>query len=155
MYGPVYSRSLRITLPRKLRKPQVSKTEVNCACKWLLLVCAPQQLPGEEQFDPYMPAMIKSETILYHFLQNELYESDIWLFQMLTAKLIASLGIWFRPSFYRDLPVILPFAIRDPSARKSNNKSREEWGAPNQFGLFRDDNSLIKNIENVPESVRV
>ncbi|MBL8019716.1 MAG: hypothetical protein JNM27_08640 [Leptospirales bacterium] len=66
---------------------------------------------------------------------------------MLAAKLVAALGIWFHPDTYAATPVLIPFAIRDAKARKSNNPNGvEEWGSPNSFGYFRDDNSLVKNL---------
>jgi hypothetical protein len=73
-------------------------------------------------------------------------QKDIWLFQMLAARLITSLGIWFSPSLYSTFPILVPFAVRDPHAR--GNKTRDlpdQWGSPNKDGLFRDDNSLVKN----------
>lgn len=84
--------------------------------------------------------------ILYHYLQKDLFESDIWLFQMLSSKLVASLGIWLHPEYYKELPVLLPYVVRDSSCRKSVNKLKEEWGAPDELGFLRDDNSLIKGL---------
>ena len=90
---------------------------------------------------------IDGDNILYHYLQKDLLESDVWLFQMLVAKLVAELGIWFSPQLYAQLPIILPFAVRDPSCRRKASKSNEEeWGSPDSLGYFRDDNSLIKNL---------
>ena len=38
--------------------------------------------------------------ILYHYLQKELLTSDVWLFQMLAARLVTGLGIWIHPDTY-------------------------------------------------------
>lgn len=89
---------------------------------------------------------IDGNNILYHFLQKDLFETDIWLFQMLSARLVASLGIWFHPKLYQQMPVLLPFAIRDPSCRKRKENEEESWGTPDEMGYLRDDNSLIKGL---------
>ncbi len=36
---------------------------------------------------------VDGEHVLYHYLQKDLRERDVWLFQMLTARLMAELGI--------------------------------------------------------------
>lgn len=95
---------------------------------------------------------VDGDNVLYHYLQKDLYENDIWLFQMLSARLVASLGIWFRPTFYQRLPVILPFAVRDPNCRPRRPGMPDEWGSPDAHGYFRDDNSLIKSL---PRSLRI
>jgi hypothetical protein len=90
---------------------------------------------------------VDATRLFYHYLQKELLESDIWLFQMLTARLVTSLGIWLHPSIYGRLPVVVPYAARDPGSR--GNKAAgipDSWGAPNKAGVFRDDNSLIKGL---------
>ena len=89
---------------------------------------------------------INGNNILYHFLQKDLFETDIWLFQMLSARLVANLGIWFHPRLYQQMPVLLPFAVRDPSCRKRKENEEESWGSPDEMGYLRDDNSLIKGL---------
>lgn len=90
---------------------------------------------------------LNGENILYHYLQKDLLSKDVWLFQMLAARLVSSLGIWFHPSIYKQIPVLLPFARRDSTCRKNCNKERiEQWGSPDENGYFHDDNSLIKGI---------
>jgi hypothetical protein len=85
--------------------------------------------------------------VLYHFLQKGLLHEDVWLFQMLTARLVVSLGIWFPLRTYSTMPLLTPHAVRDNSCRKDVKAGRPEaWGSPNSEGYFRDDNSLIKNI---------
>lgn len=89
---------------------------------------------------------IDGRSILYHYLQKDLFESDIWLFQMLCARLVAGLGIWLHPELYRRMPIILPFALRDPSCRRRKEGDIESWGSPTENGYLRDDNSLVKAI---------
>jgi hypothetical protein len=36
------------------------------------------------------PREIDGNDVLYHFLQKELLQQDVWLFQMLTARLVTS-----------------------------------------------------------------
>lgn len=95
---------------------------------------------------------INGENILYHYLQKDLFKSDIWLFQMLCARLVAGLGIWLHPSIYEKMPTLLPFAVRDPSCRKRKEGDVEAWGAPSENGYLRDDNTLVKAI---PKSMLV
>jgi hypothetical protein len=93
------------------------------------------------------PKELSAERLFYHYLQKELLESDIWLFQMLTARLVVALGVWLHPTIYEQLPLLVPYAVRDPACR--GNKARgvpDEWGAPDARGYFRDDNSLIKGL---------
>lgn len=90
---------------------------------------------------------LDASRLFYHYLQKELLQNDIWLFQMLTARLVAALGIWLDPRIYERLPIVVPYALRDPTSR--GNKARglpDIWGAPDEAGLFRDDNSLIKGL---------
>jgi hypothetical protein len=66
---------------------------------------------------------------------------------MLTAKLIAGLGIWLDPEVYRQYPLLRPYAVRDPDSRGSPTRGiPDQWGTPDPSGLFRDDNSLVKRM---------
>lgn len=100
-----------------------------------------------------VPQQINGNRLFYHFLQKELFERDVWLFQMFTTRLVVALGIWLHPSIYRDLPLLVPYAVRDPHSR-GNKKLRlaDSWGSPNAQGYFRDDNSLVKRV---PSTLRV
>lgn len=51
------------------------------------------------------------------------------------------------PEVYRHLPVMTPFALRDPQSRGDRRRQiPDQWGSPNADGFFRDDNSLIKGL---------
>ena len=89
---------------------------------------------------------IDGNHLLYHYLEKDLREGDIWLFQMLAARLFTSLGIWFPPALYSRIPILIPFAVRDPSCRPARSGGPDQWGCPNQLGYFRDDNSLVKGL---------
>jgi hypothetical protein len=95
---------------------------------------------------------IDGNHILYHYLQKELFETDIWLFQMLSSRLVANLGIWFHPDYYQKIPILLPFVVRDPSCRRRKKDDIEAWGSPNEMGYLRDDNSLVKGL---PKSLNI
>jgi hypothetical protein len=85
--------------------------------------------------------------VLYHYLQKELQRTDYWLFQMFVARIVTTLGIWFSPETFRRLPVLVPYAVRDPQCRGSKAAGRpDEWGSPDAAGYFRDDNSLVKGL---------
>jgi hypothetical protein len=101
---------------------------------------------GEDRQVP-PPKSLDADRLFYHYLQRELQTSDIWLFQMLTARLVVALGVWIHPSIYEQLPIMVPYAVRDPKCR--GNKAAgipDAWGSPDGSGLFRDDNSLVKGL---------
>jgi hypothetical protein len=95
---------------------------------------------------------IDGNHVLYHYMEKELRDRDIWLFQMLAARLLTSLAIWFNPATYVLCPILLPFVVRDPTCRKRKTTDVEAWGSPNAAGYFRDDNTLIKAL---PRQLRV
>ncbi|MCJ2670525.1 MAG: hypothetical protein LN416_08465 [Candidatus Thermoplasmatota archaeon] len=99
-----------------------------------------------------MKRKVDGRHVLYHYLQKELQSDDVWLFQMLASRLVASLGVWFRPSLYKRMPILVPYAVRDPTCRPRKPHEKEEWGSPDPRGYFRDDNTLIKRI---PASLRI
>ena len=91
---------------------------------------------------------VDGTTILYHYLQKSLQNDDVWLYQNLVAKLITSLGVWIPPSIYAHLPIALPYVVRDHTCRKRKPGQIDQWSSPNEHGFLRDDNSLIKNLNN-------
>lgn len=93
-----------------------------------------------------MSAKNNGEDILYHFFQKQLMAKDPDFAKSFIKQAINALGIWIPPDFYQKLPVILPFAVRDPSCRRNKVTGEDEWAAPNEKGLLRDDNSLVKGI---------
>ena len=93
-------------------------------------------------------AMIKKnngEDILYHFIQKRLMQRDPKLAKTFIKHAINALSIWFHPTFYQTIPIILPFVVRDSSCRKNKQTGADEWASPNPKGLLRDDNSLVKS----------
>ncbi|MDO8944078.1 MAG: hypothetical protein Q7U75_12895 [Desulfobacterales bacterium] len=91
--------------------------------------------------------------VLYHYLQKDLIQSDVFFFQMLIARLVVGLGIWLSPSLYGELPILVPYAVRDPHSRGNRKQNLPDaWGSPNERGYFRDDNSLVKKV---PGSLRI
>jgi hypothetical protein len=63
------------------------------------------------------PRKLEAARLFYHYLQKELLQNDIWLFQMLTARLVAALGIWLDPRIYEQLPIVVPYATTTASSR--------------------------------------
>src|SRR5436190_22092587 len=91
------------------------------------------------------PRTIDGNHVLYRYLQGELLRSDVWLFQMLAARLVTGLGIWLAPGVYARYPLLRPYAVRDPESRGNARRGiPDQWGSPDSAGLFRDDNSLVK-----------
>lgn len=93
--------------------------------------------------------MTNGEDIIYHYIQKTLLadnESDEFTKELI-ERLIIDLSIWFPVDVYRQIPILLPFVIRDSSCRrKQPNNIKDEWGNANEFGFLRDDNTLIKGI---------
>jgi hypothetical protein len=94
---------------------------------------------------------VDGNDIIYHYLQKNLLKKDEKLFQSLIQRLIRDLSIWWPVKVYKELPILLPFVVRDPSCRASVG-GIEAWGEPDRRGYFRDDNSLIKSL---PRSFRI
>ena len=70
---------------------------------------------------------------------------------MLIARLIVSLGIWLHPDIYSRLPLVGPYAVRDPLSRgKPKAGIPDAWGMPNKDGFFRDDSR-----EGVPKPLAI
>lgn len=93
--------------------------------------------------------MTNGENIIYHYIQKTLLTDNAndEFSKELIERLIIDLSIWFPPDIYRQIPILLPFVIRDSSCRKKQpNTNKDEWGYANEYGFLRDDNSLIKGI---------
>ena len=88
---------------------------------------------------------VDGSNVLYHYLQKSLQDEDVWLFQMLVAKLITNLGVWFPLSAYAVLPISLPYVVRDATCRGGAGIA-DQWSSPDERGYVRDDNSLVKNL---------
>lgn len=97
--------------------------------------------------------------MLYHFLQKGLLQEDVWLFQMLTARLVASHGIWFPIETYSVMPLLTPYAIRDTTCRRDVKTGRlEAWDSPNiELFSYSDDFMMnrIRIIQKVQETDRL
>ncbi len=90
-------------------------------------------------------SLINGDNILYHYIQKLLL-NDSEVADEVIENFIINLSIWLPPSFYQELPIILPYVVRDPSCRRRNDQDQEEWGTANENGFLRDDNSLIKGV---------
>ena len=92
---------------------------------------------------------VNGDDILYRFM-SELIESNDEVAEEVVAALVRSTSIWFPTSLYSQIPVLLPWVVRDPSCRpkvQNGQKTAEEWSSPNEGGYLRDDNSLVKAIQ--------
>ena len=84
---------------------------------------------------PRRRVKVDGNDVLYHFLQKTLLESDLKQFRELASRLVAELGVWFPASTYRRFPLLLPYAVRDPSCRGNRSKGiPDEWGSPDERG---------------------
>lgn len=102
---------------------------------------------GSARRGPARRIKVEGNDVLYHFLQKTLFETDYDQFRELSARMIAALGIWLPAATYQRFPLLVPYAVRDPSCRGNRSKGvPDQWGSPSETGLFRDDNSLIKGL---------
>lgn len=90
--------------------------------------------------------VVDGNNIIYHYIQKKLLIDDGDLSKELIKKLLTDLSIWLPSDLYKQIPILLPYVIRDSSCRKSVNNLCEEWGSSNSDGYLRDDNSLIKGL---------
>jgi hypothetical protein len=93
-----------------------------------------------------MPAsakVIHGDDLIYRFLRDLF--TDEKSFGDVARTLLAATAIWFPPSVYRVLPVLVPFVVRDPTCRGGKGQP-DQWSSPDASGFLRDDNSAIKNI---------
>jgi hypothetical protein len=92
---------------------------------------------------------IKGNDLLYRFF-NEVLPSEPELFEKIPRLLVMSMAIWLPKSVYQEMPVLLPWVLRDTSCRGKKSKGNriipDQWGSPNEDGYLRDDNSLVKGI---------
>jgi len=98
---------------------------------------------------------IKGDDLLYRFF-NEVLPSHPQLFEKIPRLLVVSMGVWFPKSLYQEMPVLLPWVLRDPECRGRKRKGEvlvpDQWGSPTKQGHLRDDNSLVKGL---PKSLRI
>jgi hypothetical protein len=90
--------------------------------------------------------IVDGQNILYHYIQKSLLKNEDDFSRELIKHLLIDLSIWIPINFYRRLPIILPYVVRDNSCRIKRENGQDEWGSANSEGFLRDDNSLIKGI---------
>jgi hypothetical protein len=93
--------------------------------------------------------IIDGNNILYHYIQKTLLpDEELKVFtKQLIERLIIDLSIWFPPEVYEQIPILLPYVVRDAKCRrKKEGADKDEWGTADEKGFLRDDNSLIKGI---------
>lgn len=96
---------------------------------------------------------IDGENILYHILQKQIIDPSEATnpsreVKFMIEQLILWGGIWFSPKIYEEIPVLLPYVIRDPKCRTTKDPitGKDKRGVANDKGLMPDDNSSIKGI---------
>lgn len=83
------------------------------------------------------------DTLLYQLFKDMLTENPVQA-RAFAKAVIEKASIWFRPDTYKQMPVLLPWVVRDNSC--NSNGKVYEWGAPDSLGYQRDDNSMIKDL---------
>jgi hypothetical protein len=89
---------------------------------------------------------VDGQNILYHYIQKCVLKEEDDFSKELLKHLLVDLSIWLPTNFYRKLPIILPYVVRDNSCRKKEPNREDEWGSADSKGFLRDDNSLLKGI---------
>jgi hypothetical protein len=89
---------------------------------------------------------VDGQNVLYHYIQKNIMIKDDKFSKDLLKCLLVDLSIWIPTNFYRRLPIILPYVVRDNSCRIKQQNGEDEWGAANSDGFLRDDNTLLKGI---------
>jgi len=98
-----------------------------------------------------MKRVVHGDDLLYRFFQDVLTREPE-LFALVPHLMVRTMGVWLPVDVYRELPILLPWVVRDPTCRGRKSKSGEvlkedEWSAPaRDTGLLRDDNSLVKAL---------
>lgn len=96
--------------------------------------------------------MVDGETILYHILQKQIIQAyDVdnppTEVKFMIEQLLLWGGVWFKPKTYQQIPVLLPYVVRDASCRKKDPATgKDTRGVANDRGFMPDDNSSIKGI---------
>jgi hypothetical protein len=89
---------------------------------------------------------IDGDDLLYRFF-NETLKSDEELFERIPQLLIQATAVWLPYDIYARWPILMPFVVRDPGCRGNPKKGNpDQWGAPDDAGYLRDDNSLVKGL---------
>lgn len=95
--------------------------------------------------------VVHGDDLIYRFLRDLFATDAEGTYGEVPQVLLAATAIWFPPSLYAKLPVLVPFVVRDTKVRGGKDRP-DEWSSPDQDGFLRDDNSIIKNI---PRSLAV
>ena len=96
--------------------------------------------------------MVDGETILYHILQKQIIQAyDVdnppTEVKFMIEQLLLWGGVWFKSKTYQQIPVLLPYVVRDASCRKKDPATgKDTRGVANDRGFMPDDNSSIKGI---------
>ena len=92
--------------------------------------------------------VVHGDNLIYQFLKKVLIQDEEKpLIADLPQLIIETMAIWWPLDVYRELPILLPWVVRDNKCRASKSRgTKEEWGAPDEDGYLRDDNSLIKAL---------
>ncbi|MFW9875134.1 MAG: hypothetical protein ACFFG0_18670 [Candidatus Thorarchaeota archaeon] len=63
-------------------------------------------------------------------------------------NLIYNCSIWLSPEFYQNIPIFLPFSVRERTSwqYRQKNLNGDNWGSANNNGYIIDDNSDIKDF---------
>ena len=90
---------------------------------------------------------INGENVLYAILNHFNSKNPPDDVKSFLERLLLMGGVWFRPATYKEIPVLLPYVIRDAKCRKKNpTTGKDSRGEANAKGLMKDDNSSIKDI---------
>lgn len=105
-----------------------------------------------------MAKTVDGENILYHILQKQIIQAFDAVnppdhVKYMIEQLMLWGSVWFRPETCAQIPILLPYVVRNSSCRRKNpSTGKDSWGTSNARGFLRDDNSLVKSI---PRSLKI
>lgn len=82
------------------------------------------------------------------FLNFIVKNQNLDIIQKYIIDLVHSCSIWLSPEFYRNIPIFLPFSVRERTSwqHRQKNLNGDNWGSANNKGYVIDDNSDIKDL---------
>lgn len=87
-----------------------------------------------------MAKSVDGENILYHILQKQIIQAFDAVnppdhVKYMIEQLMLWGGVWFRPETCAQIPILLPYVVRDSSCRRKNSSTgRDSWGTSNARG---------------------
>ena len=81
---------------------------------------------------------VRGDDLLYRFFRDVLADHPE-IFVRVPQMLVSAMGIWLPLDVYAELPVLLPWVVRDPKCRGSKAQGiPDAWSSPDENGYGHD-----------------